>query len=79
MTTVRTGDIVPVVEMGANTHANGFLSNVRVERPQDLSLAGLILRLFFKQTDSPHASVHLNELLCRWSLDWHRVILLYAM
>ena len=72
MSAVRAGNVVGVAEVGTHRHGHPFFPNIGMQGAHDLALAGLIFGLFFEQTDTPHAGVHLKKFFCGWCCNGHQ-------
>ena len=71
MAPVGGGDVVGIGEMSADPDSHRLLTDVGVQRPQHLALAGLVFRLLFKEADPPHGGVHVQQFFRRRTVDSH--------
>ena len=60
VTTVRGGDPVVVVKVGAHAGGDRLLSGVAVDRPPDLVLAEELCRALLERADRPHHAIEIH-------------------
>jgi hypothetical protein len=69
---MRTKDVVIISQICTHANGDGLLAAIHMERTHYIAQIGLPVRLFLKQTDTPHIGIHLQALfLCQA----HRLIL----
>src|SRR2546422_11031339 len=77
---VRAGDVIRILQMRTDRHRHGFFTDVGMQGPHDLALAGLVFRLLLEEANTPHATIDCFESVCGWGLDrhWHILHIMVA-